>query len=520
MRRQRRGMVLIIVLVVVAILALSAYTYALMMQSEAQATKLQTSRLQSKFLVESGADAIRIYLSQTDEALIASGGTYDNPAIFQNVQVWTDENGGPGGFYSVIAPSLDDQGIPGGFRSGLVDESTRLNLNILLLADELLENGGRNLLMALPNMTEDIADAIMDWIDEDDEPREYGAEFDYYTGLSPSYTPKNGPLESTTELLLVRGVTPELLFGGDVNQNGVIDDQENEISELAADEEMALGWISYITLYSKEKNLTQEGLQKISINSMDLEQLERDLRSIFDEEWTRFILYMRLYGPTEANDEDALDMTETTAFATTIDYAAQPSFQFTQVLDLVDAMVTVPDVGPPEEGEEEPTDAIIRSPIRSENLIAQLPLLMGNLTTSDSRAIPGRININQAPRRILEGIPGMLPEIIDVIVANREFEPSGDNENRLYETWILAEGLVDLETMRLMLPFVCSGGAVYRAEITGYFDEGKMTSRSEVVIDSTEIFPRILFWREKSHLQVGYELDTLGIGDQLDIPTE
>ena len=42
-----------------------------------------------------------------------------------------------------------------------------------------------------------------------------GAESDYYGSLSPPYAPRNGPPVTIEELLLVRGVTPQLLFGLD-----------------------------------------------------------------------------------------------------------------------------------------------------------------------------------------------------------------------------------------------------------------------------------------------------------------
>ncbi len=61
-------------------------------------------------------------------------------------------------------------------------------------------------------MDVNIADAILDWLDPDDTPRENGAEVDYYAAQNPPYAPKNGPLDTIEELLLVRGVTPELLF--------------------------------------------------------------------------------------------------------------------------------------------------------------------------------------------------------------------------------------------------------------------------------------------------------------------
>ena len=49
---------------------------------------------------------------------------------------------------------------------------------------------------------------------------------EYYSSLNPPYVPRNGPLQTVEELLLVRGVTPQLLFGLDTNRNGLIDTHE------------------------------------------------------------------------------------------------------------------------------------------------------------------------------------------------------------------------------------------------------------------------------------------------------
>jgi hypothetical protein len=59
-----------------------------------------------------------------------------------------------------------------------------------------------------------IADAIIDWEDDDDEHRVNGAESDYYMGLPTPYPAKNKRLDSLEELLFVKGVTPELFNGG------------------------------------------------------------------------------------------------------------------------------------------------------------------------------------------------------------------------------------------------------------------------------------------------------------------
>ena len=73
--------------------------------------------------------------------------------------------------------------------------------------------------MALPGMTEDVADAILDWLDTDDEPREFGARSNTTPACRRAYGTKNGPVDTVEELLLVRGVTPQLLFGADINRN-------------------------------------------------------------------------------------------------------------------------------------------------------------------------------------------------------------------------------------------------------------------------------------------------------------
>jgi general secretion pathway protein K len=51
-------------------------------------------------------------------------------------------------------------------------------------------------------------DSYLDWIDEDDEPRLYGAESDYY--LQNFVLPRNGRLQSIDELMLIRGMTGDI----------------------------------------------------------------------------------------------------------------------------------------------------------------------------------------------------------------------------------------------------------------------------------------------------------------------
>ena len=58
-----------------------------------------------------------------------------------------------------------------------------------------------------------ISDSILDWIDADKNHHLNGAEDDYYRTQRPPYYAKNGKIETLSELLKVRGVTEEILYG-------------------------------------------------------------------------------------------------------------------------------------------------------------------------------------------------------------------------------------------------------------------------------------------------------------------
>lgn len=512
----RRGSILIIVMVTVVVLALSAYTFTALMQVHDESSRVMSRRLQSKYLAESGMEYVRMYLSQRDEVLFEKGGIWDNAENFQQIPVAVDQNNDENyGFFTILAPSMDqDDGTTEGFRYGVFDECNKLNLNTLPILDTKLPGAGRNLLMALPEMNEEIADAILDWMDLDDDIRDFGTESAHYNSLEDPYDAKNGPMDSLDELLLVKGVTPQLMFGLDSNRNGIIDPAELLDTDASSlDEDMLLGWANYLTLYSRESNLNEAKLPLININGQDLQQLYDDLRSVFDENWSRFIINYRINGPYSPTDAE-LQNVVVNGSTYPIDLEATPNFTFNNVLDLIDAYTTGQNPTDLNSQQTTLTDPIMQSPIRSENLPFVMPIVMRSLTTMEGESIPGRINIMQAPRRILEGIPGMSDELIEVILELREFElddPNGVDENRKYETWLLVEGHVDLATMRdVLLPFICTGGDVYRAEIVGYFNDGVGSSRAEVILDTTSPIPTVLFWRDKSHLPGGYSLETLG----------
>jgi len=61
-----------------------------------------------------------------------------------------------------------------------------------------------------------IINSLKDWLDSGDDEAITGlsgAESTYYQDLSPSYSPRNGPIADINDLLLVKGITPELFYG-------------------------------------------------------------------------------------------------------------------------------------------------------------------------------------------------------------------------------------------------------------------------------------------------------------------
>jgi general secretion pathway protein K len=60
-----------------------------------------------------------------------------------------------------------------------------------------------------------IIDSIVDWISPVADAHFSGAKSDYYLSLDPPYTCKNGIVDDLSELLLVKGMTPEIFWGSD-----------------------------------------------------------------------------------------------------------------------------------------------------------------------------------------------------------------------------------------------------------------------------------------------------------------
>jgi DNA uptake protein ComE-like DNA-binding protein len=292
----RRGMVLLVVLVVVMLLSLGAWAFSESMVVEARATVAYGRDAQARVMADSAIElAASLVADRTDRN---PENLHHNPSLMQHVLMRSGEGPkGMGRFSIVSSVSTDTTGKQ--LRFGLQDESGKLNLNTLLTS-KLEEADARKLLLGIPNMTEDVADAILDWIDTDVQPRSMGAEDEYYLSLSPPYEPANGPFSSLEDLLLVKGVTPAMLFGEDANRNGLLDPSEDDGGDSLpvdnADGVLDRGWFAYFTTYSRETNLQTDDSEKINVNQGLLTELYDALEPEMGEDVAKFIVAYRIKG--------------------------------------------------------------------------------------------------------------------------------------------------------------------------------------------------------------------------------
>ena len=108
---------------------------------------------------------------------------------------------------------------PGEFSYRITDEEGRLNVNAGQrgLLDRLLTTLGVD-----KQERDVVTDSLEDWRDANDTHRINGAESDYYLELPVPYRSRNSPIQDISELLQIKGITPELYYGHE-DRPGLVD---------------------------------------------------------------------------------------------------------------------------------------------------------------------------------------------------------------------------------------------------------------------------------------------------------
>ncbi len=180
----------------------------------------------------------------------------------------------------------------------IVDEESKVCINNLL-EDEKNHWNALEMLKRLPGVDSELAASIMDWIDEPSAThREGGAENEYYESLAEPYPCKDGPLDTVEELLLVKGMSPYIFYGEDINDNGTLEIGEDE----NADGELRVGIKDLVTVYTGGR---------ININTATAVALQAGL-GLGADLIDYIVSYRENYGPLR-NSEDVQTLFARTA---------------------------------------------------------------------------------------------------------------------------------------------------------------------------------------------------------------
>ncbi len=169
------------------------------------------------YAIRTEANITRNFKEQTEAYYIALAGLNIALKTIIRDKIWpeqakkaTEERGHKARWrVNIDIPSVPFEN--GTFKIRIGNESGKININTANM--QLLRMALNT--FHLSNSEKDIiVDSILDWRDRDNLHRINGAENSYYRSLSKPYDCKNKDFDSIQELLLVRGVTPNIFYGG------------------------------------------------------------------------------------------------------------------------------------------------------------------------------------------------------------------------------------------------------------------------------------------------------------------
>ncbi len=342
---------------------------------------------------------------------------YDDEQLFGEVTLGN-------GIYRAVHPNLENENT---VAYGLTDECSKLNIN----------TATRDMLLQLPNANETIVDSVLDWRDEDSDPREFGAEDEYYQSQAEPYLAKNKPFDSVEELLLVQEMTVDILYGEDTNTNGILDTNENDgANSLPLDNSDGVlnkGWYPYITCYSYEKNVTGEGENRINVNSASRDELDEQ----FSDTLTNADINAIINARNENNFESVGDLLEDTVTAE-------------KLKDIID-----------------------------------------RITVTNEETVSGRINVNTAPKVVLQSLLPNNVELAENIIEYRQSsEAPFDNIGELLDV----DGMTN-DLFQQVANQVCTKSSVFSIRAVGYMPDTQAYKEIFAILDRGTEKPEIRYWK-------------------------
>ncbi|MDD4342522.1 MAG: type II secretion system protein GspK, partial [Kiritimatiellae bacterium] len=201
-RPPRGGAALIVALWTVLILSLLVSGLAYEMHIQSGITSYSRKRLKAQVAARGGAEYAKFLLAKSFDTSAFEESDEEKEA-FRILAKNLERGIGVNGIKVEMGPSTATVDI--------LPEAGRRNVNLLQDEDweELLDQAG-----VPEEIWPDLIDCFMDFIDEGDEHRLHGAEEDDAFYKAAGYSPKNAPLDTVDELLLIKTFTPEIVYGG------------------------------------------------------------------------------------------------------------------------------------------------------------------------------------------------------------------------------------------------------------------------------------------------------------------
>ncbi|MDX9755535.1 MAG: type II secretion system protein GspK, partial [bacterium] len=332
------------------------------------------------------------------------------------------------GVYRLVHPDHSEAGL---LKYGAVDECSKLNIN----------TATQDMLLRLPQAetTPEIIDCILDWRDEDQDPREFGAEDEYYMTLDEPYLTKNTLFDTLDELMIVKDMSVSLLYGEDINTNGIMENNEND-AELTypfdnADGSLDKGWYPFLTCFSYEKNTDGQGESRVNINSANKQAMQETFGDALEERDIDNIIQQR-------------DNTQFQSIGNLLDVNGINKEKFIEIADQV--------------------------------------------TISDEERLMGRININTAPTEVLRCLFGTENE--DLVQAIIEFRASSDGPFENVGQLLDVKGM-DNTQFKNVANLICTKSSVFSIRAIGYIEQSKTYKEIFAIVDRGETPPQIRYWK-------------------------
>ncbi|MCF7837561.1 MAG: general secretion pathway protein GspK [Candidatus Marinimicrobia bacterium] len=207
---RRRGVALVVTLWAILLLTLLVGSFAFNMHIEARIASYYRKRTRAQYLARAGIEYAMALLAHREEV-----GSDD----------FADD------FFEDQEPDPADSSRRGAYQlqRGLAVNGLRVALsNDVFVLDIIPEEGRRNINRLTDEEWEEILDqggvpeedwprlidCFHDWVDEDEFTRLSGAESDDPFYKERGYPVKNAPLDLVDELLMIKGFSPAIVFGG------------------------------------------------------------------------------------------------------------------------------------------------------------------------------------------------------------------------------------------------------------------------------------------------------------------